>query len=711
MPAFRGFMRALAALALFGAAGCFPEGVTNSNQKAVALAIKDAPASPATVEDIALPSPSVLVTNRGGRPVPGVPVTFSVVDGHGVVTGAQQTTDENGVATLESWVLGSTPGEQQLSAAAPSLPPVTFKVHAGAKAPTTLTTINDAQSGTVGQALASPIGVLVLDRKGSPVSGVAVSFAALNGSSVAATTVQTGTDGTASTSWTMGTVAGAMSATATVASLPPATFSATAKAGAPAQLTKLNDGQSGTVGVALGQAIGVQVRDSYGNLVTGEMVAFVAANGSSVSTTHALTDGQAQVTTQWTMGTVAGLMTATASAGSVQETFTATANAGSPHHVDKVNDNQSANTGAALPSQVGVVVRDQYNNPVNAVPVTFAPQNGTSVSPAAGSTSSGGQFNTTWTMGSTPGTVTLSATAGSLAPVTFTATANGVVADPCAARGTLVRGGAAVTGDMTSSSCDYTFGARIDLWSLNLSGSSAMQIVMNAPGAMDNPAYDTYVAVYRDSYSIAADQRAYNDDAEGGEWTTNSRVRFLGGAGTFLVGATSVGSAGGSYTLAAEAWNGAIDACHQVYVVGGSSTSQILDNGDCKRGVARWSDRATVYLKAGESVQITMRSTVFDAKIEIDEFVNGTLFDVASDDNSGGGTDAQVNFTAPRSNYYHVHLTSVGANTGGAYTLTLGAVATAGATSLRTMRTSGSTGEEALRLEQARAAGTKTVTP
>ena len=707
MPAFRGFMRALAALALFGAAGCFPEGVTNSNQKAVALVIKDAPVSPGTVDEMALPNPSVLVTNKGGKPVPGVPVTFTAVSGSGVVSGSETVTDENGVAKPEAWILGSTPGEQTLEASAPSLAKVAFKVNAGAKSPSSVSKFNDTQTGVVGQALAAPIGVLVLDRRGSPVAGVPVTFSALNGSAVAATSVQTGTDGKASTVWTMGTVSGAMSATATVLDLPVVTFSATANAGAPAQLTKMNDAQTGTVGLALAQPIGVQVRDSYGNLVTGTMVAFVAANGSSVATTHTTTDGQAQATSQWTMGTVAGQMTATVSAGEVTESFTATANAGSPHHVDKVNDNQSANTGSALPQQVGVVVRDQYNNPVKAVSVTFAPQNGSSVSPSSGSTNSSGQLNTTWTMGSTAGTATLNATAGSLPAVTFTATAVGVVSDPCAARGALVRGGT-VTGDLTTSSCDYSYGAKIDLWSLDLSGPSAMQIVMNAPGDMDNPEYDTYVALYRDAYTVAAHQRGYSDDAEGSVWTTNSRLRFLGGAGSFLVGATSIGSYATTYTLTAEAWNGALDACQVVYVVGGSSTSQFLDNGDCKRGTTRWSDRALIYLKAGESVRITMRSSAFDAKIELDEMVDGYPFATAADDNGGGGTDAQINFTASRTNYYHIHLTSVGANTGGAYTLD---VANVVGTGTSTLRASSSTGQEALMLERARATGTKTVTP
>ncbi len=71
-------------------------------------------------------SPAVRVVDAAGTPVSGVSVTFSVTSGGGSVTGSPATTGSDGVATAGSWVLGATPGPNELSARVGSLPPVTF---------------------------------------------------------------------------------------------------------------------------------------------------------------------------------------------------------------------------------------------------------------------------------------------------------------------------------------------------------------------------------------------------------------------------------------------------------------------------------------------------------------------------------------------------------------------------------------------------------
>ena len=71
------------------------------------------------------------------------------------------------------------------------------------------------RSGTVGTALPTPIGVRVTDAGGDAVAGVAVTFAvtAGGGSVAAAAPVTTNAQGEASTTWTIGTVAGASATT------------------------------------------------------------------------------------------------------------------------------------------------------------------------------------------------------------------------------------------------------------------------------------------------------------------------------------------------------------------------------------------------------------------------------------------------------------------------------------------------------------------
>jgi len=61
-------------------------------------------------------APSVRVTDADGDPVEGATVTFAVASGGGSVTGAQQTTGADGVATVGSWTLGDTPGANSLTA-------------------------------------------------------------------------------------------------------------------------------------------------------------------------------------------------------------------------------------------------------------------------------------------------------------------------------------------------------------------------------------------------------------------------------------------------------------------------------------------------------------------------------------------------------------------------------------------------------------------
>jgi len=62
---------------------------------------------------VAVP-PSVIVKDALGNPVPGVAITFAVTGGGGSITGPNQTTGTNGIATVGSWILGSTPGTNTL---------------------------------------------------------------------------------------------------------------------------------------------------------------------------------------------------------------------------------------------------------------------------------------------------------------------------------------------------------------------------------------------------------------------------------------------------------------------------------------------------------------------------------------------------------------------------------------------------------------------
>jgi adhesin/invasin len=72
--------------------------------------------------------PAVRVINAAAQPVSGVEVRFVVTDGAGSVSGAIQTTNAEGIARVDSWTLGPSPGPNTLEAHAGSLQgsPVVF---------------------------------------------------------------------------------------------------------------------------------------------------------------------------------------------------------------------------------------------------------------------------------------------------------------------------------------------------------------------------------------------------------------------------------------------------------------------------------------------------------------------------------------------------------------------------------------------------------
>ncbi len=186
----------------------------------------------------------------------------------------------------------------------------------------------DAQTGTVGQALADPLRVRVtLD--GTPEAGHAVNWTALDGG-VAPTSSVTGADGIASTSWTLGTAAGAQSARATLAgaSGSPVTFAATGTADVAAALVKVGgDNQGGHISTAAGSPIVVRVNDQFGNPVGGAAVAFaVTAGSATLGTPNDDTGADGRAQTGFTFGATPGSVTITATAaglGGSPQTFSA----------------------------------------------------------------------------------------------------------------------------------------------------------------------------------------------------------------------------------------------------------------------------------------------------------------------------------------------------------------------------------------------------
>ena len=178
-----------------------------------------------------------------------------------------------------------------------------------AKAPVS----GDGQTGTVGQALANPLRVLVT-RGGTPEVGATVTWTATGaGASVAPSSVVTDAAGLAATTWTLPQAAGLRSASAAVSGAggSPVSFSATAQPGPATQLSlRDGSGQTGQVSQALPVPLKVRAADQYGNGVGGVVVTWqVMTGGGSLAPTSSTTDTSGATTT-WTLGSTVGAQTA-----------------------------------------------------------------------------------------------------------------------------------------------------------------------------------------------------------------------------------------------------------------------------------------------------------------------------------------------------------------------------------------------------------------
>jgi adhesin/invasin len=172
----------------------------------------------------------------------------------------------------------------------------------------------------------------------------------------------------------------------------------------------------------------VIVKDANGNPKPDVSVTFTVASGGGSVTGATVSTNSSGIATvgSWTLGPVVGtnvLNAATGSLGGVS--FTATSIAGAAASLAKNSgDNQAVQSGTAVPTPPSVIVRDANGNPKSGVTVTFAvASGGGSITGASAVTNASGVAAVgSWTVGTTPGVNTMSASVAGLSSVTFTAT-------------------------------------------------------------------------------------------------------------------------------------------------------------------------------------------------------------------------------------------------------------------------------------------------
>jgi len=175
--------------------------------------------------------PTVLAVDGDGQPLPGVPVTFSSSQGGGSVVGGVVLTDPAGTARPGGWILGLTPGPNELRAIAPGVSAVVISATGVAGVPATLTAETAGPlAAFLGNFLTARPRVRVRDANGAAVAGVPVVFDVQSGGGFAyGATTLTDPEGYAQAqAWQLGPTAPIQVLRATIPALAPVTFQATA---------------------------------------------------------------------------------------------------------------------------------------------------------------------------------------------------------------------------------------------------------------------------------------------------------------------------------------------------------------------------------------------------------------------------------------------------------------------------------------------------
>jgi hypothetical protein len=342
---------------------------------AVSLSINPSAVSILSSDSVDFTATAVDATEQ---PVPVVAIAWSVKDAlRGLVSAAGRFNPLPGRG--ETYVIARLPTGVKDSAHITILP-----------LPSQVTVVSGAgQQATVGTALPQPIVVEVRASDNLPVPGVSVEFAVASGGGMLSTlTAVTDANGRASTTLTLGTVAGPNTVTVTAASAPVLTVGALGVAGSATRLAMVRQPSAAAVsGVVLQTQPSVRLEDAFGNAVATPDVQVLAAasgitgltlGGTATATTDAA--GVATFSNLMLVG-LPGTAALTFTAGNLTSvTSTSIAlSAAAPGQILVVSGNEQGALpgGYQLPHPVVVRATDSGGNPRPGAIVTFAIESGT----------------------------------------------------------------------------------------------------------------------------------------------------------------------------------------------------------------------------------------------------------------------------------------------------------------------------------------------
>lgn len=180
--------------------------------------------------------------------------------------------------------------------------------------------------------------------------------------------------------------------------------------------------QSGKVGDALPLPLVAQILDAGGTPLPGTQVTWVVSNPSALQLVNTVSTAgpDGKVSTRVQLGVIPGQYTVKVRAGQLEATFTVTVESVVTTLRKVSGDGQPVvPVNTAFQQPLVVEVLDVLNRPVQGITVNWSVAGSATVSEAVSVTGANGRAQVTVTAGAAAGPITVTATAGNLAPVSF----------------------------------------------------------------------------------------------------------------------------------------------------------------------------------------------------------------------------------------------------------------------------------------------------
>jgi hypothetical protein len=225
-----------------------------------------------------------------------------------------------------------------------------------------------------------------------------------------------------------------------------------------------------------------------------------------------------------------------------------------------------------------------------------------------------------------------------------------------------IRVGETVSAELTDNDAMLDDEAHFHLY--HLRGQPGQRVAIT----MRSEALDSYLYVGRIANG-AFDEVARDDDSGGG---LDARINLtLQDSDVYAIRATTLGLSTGPYTLSVAELPPPSPPPPPRPIRVGDEVQGALTEAHPQTDDMKYYEDFVLRGEAGQRARVSLRSGEFDAVVRLGRIVDGRFDELAMDDDGGEGTDSLLEFQLPEAGDYVIRATTFGANTTGAYTLSL----------------------------------------